>query len=459
LPLAPGDNKRKRDSPAIAAFTLRPLQLPMLRLLRPVALFAVLAALPLALSACAEIDQASITVTQSGGVGPVRIHFQLCTAHEGFPSGEYELCAPADHEGQGQQILAYAVPKGSSIPATITPTPGPGAPAIVFSRNQEVAERIAEQGAESEPPWPPAGDEVVGYLSNVIDEHEGDDFEWSVDADFGLPTPADGKAFAEPYEAGLGEGWREVSEEKPADRPINCEEFIFAPPEPHFYGSCSFLRETFPIPVSDLKIAPGAPVEAFAGDTVPVQFGLELGSTAASPPSFVISGTSPVPQAAVTPTEPSIAPPELDPKTHRSAPIASTLKVATPAKAKAGTYQVTLTASPPAGGKVSATAALTLVKLAIKVGKVHYKPAKGIATVSVKVPAAGTLRLSGKGVAAIKRAPEGAKTLKLTIRAKGGAKKTLRDTGQSKLKPQITFRAPLGASVSKVKSVALKFSR
>ena len=428
-------------------------------LLRPAALLVALVALPLTLSACAEIDQASITVAQTGGVGPVRVHFRLCTVHEGFPSGEYELCAPADHEGQGQQILAYAVPKGSSVPATITPTPGPGAPAIVFSRNQEVAERIAEQGAESEPPWPPAGDEVVGYLSNVIDEHEGDNFEWSVDADFGLPNPADGKAFAEPYEAGLGEGWREVSEEKPADRPINCEEFVFTPPTPQFYGSCSFLRETFPIPVSDLKIAPGAPVEAFAGDTVPVQFGLELGSTAASPPSFVISGTSTVPQATVTSTEPSLAPPDLDPNTHRSAPIASTLKVATPAKAKAGTYRVTLTASPPAGGKVSATTSLTLKKLAIKVGKVHFKPAKGTATVSVKVSTAGTLHLSGKGLATIQRKPKGAKTLKLTIRAKGAAKKTLREVGKVGLKPQIAFRAPLGASVSKTKSVALKFSR
>jgi hypothetical protein len=430
----------------------------MRRLLRPVALLAVLAALPLALDACAEIDQASITVTQSGGVGPVRVHFRLCTAHEGFPSGEYELCAPADHKGQGQQILAYAVPKGSSVPATIAPTPGPGAPAIVFSRNQEVAERITEQGAESEPPWPPAGDEVVGYLSNVIDEHEGDNFEWSVDADFGLPAPADGKAFAEPYEAGLGEGWREVSEEKPADRPINCEEFVFSPPTPQFYGSCSFLRETFPIPVSDLKVAPGAPVEAFAGDNAPVRFGLELGSTAASPPSFLISGTSTVPQATVMSTEPSMAAPDLDPKTHRSAPITSTLKVATPAKAKPGTYQVTLTATPPAGGKVSATASLTLVKLTIKVGKAHFDPAKGTATLSVKVPAAGTLKVSCKGVAAAKRTPNGANTVKLTIRAKGSALATLQEAGKVKLKPQITFLTGHGAQVTKTKSVTLKLS-
>jgi hypothetical protein len=431
----------------------------MPRFLRPAALLAVLVALPLTLSACAEIDQASITVTQPGGVGAVHVHFRLCTAHQGFPSGEYELCAANQNNGNGQQILAYAVPKGSSIPATITPTPGPGAPAIVFSRNQEVAERIAEEGASSEPPWPPVGDEVAGYLSNVIAEHEGDNYEWSVDADFGLPTPADGKAFAAPYEAGLGEGWREVSEEKPANRPINCEESVFSPPEVHFYGTCSFLRETFPLPASDLKVTAGAPVEAFAGDTVPVQFGLELGSTAASPPSFVVSGTSTVPQAKVASTEPSLAPPSLDPQTHRSAPIASTLKVATPAKARAGTYQVTLIASPPAGGKVSATATLKLAKLTIKVGKVHFKPAKGTATLSVKVPAAGTLRLSGKGIAAVKRTPKGAKTLKLNIRAKGAARNSLRDAGKVQLKPQITFRAPLGASVTKTKSVALKFSR
>jgi hypothetical protein len=430
----------------------------MRRLLRPVALLAVLAALPLALSACAEIDTSTVTVTQPGGVGPVRVHFRLCTAHEGFPSGEYELCAPADHEGQGQQILAYAVPKGSSVPATIAPTPGPGAPAIVFSRNQEVAERIAEQGAESEPTWPPAGDEIVGYLSNVIEEHEGDNFEWSVDVDLGLPAPADGKAFAEPYEVGLGEGWREVSEEKPADRPINCEEFIFAPPTPQFYGSCSFLRETFPLHVSDLKITPGAPVEAFAGDNAPVRFGLELGSTAASPPSFLISGTSTVPQATVTSTEPSLAPPDLDPKTHRSAPITSTLKVATPAKAKPGTYQVTLTASPPAGGKVSATASLTLVKLTIQVGKAHFDPAKGTTTLSVKVPTAGTLKLSGKGVAAAKRTPKGATSVKLTVRAKGGALATLQEAGKVKLEPQITFLTGHGAQVVKTKSVTLKLS-
>lgn len=414
--------------------------------------------MPLALSACAEIDQQSITVMQPGGVGAVRVHFRLCTVHEGFPSGEYELCAAADHKGQGQQILAYAVPKGSSVPATITPTPGPGAPAIVFSRNQEVAERIAEEGAENEPPWPPAGDEVVGYLSNVIEEHEGDNFEWSVDADFGLPTPADGKAFAEPYEVGIGEGWREVSEEKPANRPINCEEEIFAPPEVHFYGSCGPLQEIFSLKVSDLKVVPGVPVEAFAGDHVPVRFGLELGSTAASPPSFLISGTSTVPQATVMSTEPSLAPPDLDPKTNRSAPITSTLKVATPAKAKPGTYQVTLTASPPAGGKVSATASLTLLKLAIQIGKAHVDPANGTATLSVKVPTAGTLKLSGKGVAAAKRTPKGANTVKLTVRAKGNALATLQETGTVKLQLQISFRTGHGASITKAKPVTLKLA-
>jgi hypothetical protein len=428
----------------------------MRRLLRPAALLAVLAALPLTLSACAEIDTSTVTVTQPGGVGPVRVHFKLCTVNEGGPE-EGEFCRPNKREGQGQQILAFAVPKGSSAPATITTTSGPGAPALIFSRNQEVAERIAEEGAEREPPWPPAGDEVVGYLSNVIDEHSGDNFEWSVDADFGLPTP-DGKAFAEPYEVGLGEGWREVSEEKPANRPINCQEFSFTPPEPHFYGSCGPLQEIFPAKISDLRVVPGTPAEAFAGDNAPVRFGLELGSTAASPPSFLISGTSTVPQATVKSTEPSLAPPDLDPKTHRSGPITSTLKVATPASAKPGTYQVTLTASPPAGGKVSATASLTLTKLAIKVGKVRFKPAKGTATVSVEVPTAGTLRISGKGVAAAKRTPNGANTVKLTIRAKGSALATLQEAGKVKLKPQITFLTGHGAQVAKTKSLTLKLS-
>jgi hypothetical protein len=429
----------------------------MRRLLRPVALLAVLVALSLALSACAEIDTSTVTVTQPGGVGPVRVQFKICTVNEGGPS-EGEFCAPIKREGQGQQILAFAVPKGSTIPATITPTPGLGAPALIYSRNQEVAERIAEEGAKREPPWPPAGDEVVGYLSNVVEEHPGDNFEWLVDADFGLPTPADGKAFAEPYEVGLGEGWREVSEEKPANRPINCEEAIFAPPEVHFYGTCGPLQEIFPLKVSDLRVVPGAPVEAFAGDNAPVRFGLELGSAAASPPSFLISGNSTVPQATVMSTEPSLAPPDLDPKTNRSAPITSTLKVATPAKAKPGTYQVTLTATPPAGGKVSATASLTLVKLTIQVGKAHFDPAQRIATLSVKVPTAGTLKLSGKGVAAAKRTPNGANTVKLTIRAKGSALAMLQETGKVKLQPQITFLTGHGAQVAKTKPVTLKLS-
>lgn len=430
----------------------------MRRPVRPAFFLVVLAALPLALSACAEMKPGSLTVTQPGGIGPIRVHFALCTVEENI--GETSVpCAPSEREGRGQQIIAYAVPKGSTAPATITAT-APGAPTLVFTRNQEVARRITELSPPGEEPWPPAGDEVVGYLSNVIEEHIGDDFEWSVDADFGLPAGSGGGTFASPYELGTGEGWRTVDDEHPADRPIDCEEGIISPPTiVEIFGTCHANSEIVKAPASDLKISAGAPVQAYAGDTVAVPFALDFATTSSSPPSFAVAGATSLPGATVTPAAPSLAPPAVDKSSHRAAPISDPLQVVTPGAAQPGTYQVTLTASTASGGKTSAAASLTLVKLKVRLGKLKLNRSNGTGTLTVQVPTAGTLTLAGKSVAKGKRTAKGPKTLKLKVRAKGKAKSRLRASGKARLKLKIAFQATSGASFAKAKRVTLKLSR
>src|SRR5215218_10405835 len=135
----------------------------MRRIRRIPLLLLILALLAVALSACAVVKPGTFAGGQPGGIGPVRLHALLCSI-DTTPSEEAELCGPSEVEGGGQteaqEMLAFAVPTGSSAPATLTVPSLDGGPTLVFTRNQEVADRIAEGLVEGEPGteptrWPP----------------------------------------------------------------------------------------------------------------------------------------------------------------------------------------------------------------------------------------------------------------------------------------------------------------
>ena len=433
------------------------------RLAKPVLALLALAVLALVVSACAVFKEGSLQLSQPGGIGSVRVHFELCTQPEGEPGSP--TCGPNEASGQSQYVLAFSVPKGTAAPATITAAPVNGGAPIAYSRNDQVAQAFVE-GAQAEgAEWPPAGSEVVGYLSAVFSEEEGQTREWAVDADFGLPGSAGSTPYTGPFGVTIGTGVRQVSESAPADRPVKCFQFTGGEPPEESETICQLNEEgkVKEIGTSDLRIVSAPRSFTFVGGKAVFSFPFDFASTASSLPSFNLAATSTLPKAKLTLARPTFSPGAPD-ATHRSPFALGTVNVTVPKNAKPGVYDVTLTASSALGGSVSQvvslsqTAKLRVVKPKIAFGKVKLNKAKGTALLVVKLPTTGTLTVSGKGIAKAKRKAKKLNTLKVLIRPKGKAKAQLAEVGKAKVKAKLTFKPTDAAAVVKSKRITLKKS-
>ncbi|MFI5025780.1 MAG: choice-of-anchor R domain-containing protein [Solirubrobacterales bacterium] len=89
-------------------------------------------------------------------------------------------------------------------------------------------------------------------------------------------------------------------------------------------------------------------------------------------------------------------------------------------------------------------------------GKLKLNRKKGNATLAVKVPGPGALRLSGKGLKASKAIAPAAGTVKLKLKAAGKAKKKLKATGKAKVRAKVTFTPTGGDPATKSRAVKLK---
>lgn len=433
---------------------------------KPLAAIAALIAVALVFSACAFIKEGSLTLSQPGGVGSARVHFVLCT--EPTNAG----CNPTKDTEEVQYLLGIAVPPGSTPPATLTAAPVGGGSPLVFTLNNEVATEIAagsasvKKFAEEEgegdvvpPVWPPVGLQGVGYLSNPSLEQKGAQVEWNVDADFGLPAAADGSPFAGPFATGLTLAVREVSPAQPASRPARCARFEAGVEPQDGDALCSGTLLQGQVGTSDLTIAAPAKTSVFLGGKAKVSYPLNFATTTTPSPSFGLAATSTLPKAQLKVGNSIFAPGPPDPTTHRSPTAPQTVTVTVPKNAKPGVYAVTLTATTPQGGSVSQVASLKITKAKINLGGVKLNKAKGTATLAVKIPGAGTLTASGKGIAKSQKRVKKAKKpkiLKLTIKAKGKAKKLLAEEGTAKVSAKVTFKPASGAPVTKTKKITLK---
>lgn len=442
----------------------------MSRLHRPVKPLVVLAAVlvaALVVSGCAFLKPGSLTLSQPGGIGSARVHFVLCT------EPEESKCNPSEDTEEVQYLLGIAVPPGSTPPATITAAPVAGGSPLVFTRNDEVATEIAaasaslhklaeeegeggELGAQA---WPPAGLQGVGYLSNAQLEQEGVLIEWNADADFGLPAAADGSPFSGPFATGLTLGIREVSPAQPASRPARCVRFEAGVEPQDGDAICIGTVLQGQTGTSDLTIGAPAKTPVFLGGKAKVSFPFNFATTASPYPGFGLAASSTLPKAQLKVSNSTFTPASPDATTHRSPTAPQTVTVTVPKNAKPGTYDVTITATTPQGGSVSQVAKLKVTKPKITLGGVKLNKGKGTATLSVKIPGAGTLTASGKGVVKAQKKAKNAKkpkTLKLTIKAKGKAKKQLAEEGAAKVNAKVTFKPSSGAPVTKTKKITLK---
>jgi len=426
---------------------------------KPLLALLAFAALALVLSACAFYKAGSLKVSQPAGIGSVRVHFEICTEPEPQGEGQATICKPNEEPSpeapdQTQHIVGIAVPRGSTAPATFTGTPLQGGPPIVFTRNDQAAQAITEVSAGSEEPWPPAGMEGFGYTSTVVTEEVGALREWSFDPGFGLPTAADGGSFGGPFPVALAFGLRGVGGEFGSpERPVDCA----TSPEDLTKESaiCEGIEDA-QTAVSDLKVGVAPQVSTFLGGKATLSFPFDFASTAAELPTFNLTTTSTLPNAKLKLSSPIFAPSPPDPTTHRSPAASASVTVTVPKNAKPGTYDIALTATTPQGGSVSQVAKLRVTKAKLGLGKVKLNKAKGTATLFVKVPAAGTLTVSGKGLAKAQRKAKKAKTLKVPVKPKGATKALLSEDGKAKVKAKVTFKPTGAAPVVRSKGILLK---
>jgi hypothetical protein len=432
-------------------------------------------AVALAVAGCGYLKQGSLAVSQPEGIGSVRVHFAICTI------GGSQFCGPNEETATVQYLLGIAVPPGATPPATFTATPqGAGAP-IVFTRSEEVAPELAaasasEQKLFSEPHsaeekaefeaaqkllgtlWPPSGLQGIGYISAPVSEVENNSAEWTIDADFGLPTTK-GAPFAGPFGTGIAIGLREIGEKTPANRAVHCFRFEIgsAPQEGDALCSSSVLQGQ--LASNDLRVeAPTKPVSAFVGGSGQISFPLEFAGGSGSVSSFALSATTTAKGGKAKTSPTSFAPKIPNSTTHLSPKGTGKVTVSLPRGIKPGTYKVTLTAKAPQGGTATGVAKLKVTKPTLKLSGAKPNKSNGTATLKVKVPGAGKLTIGGSGVVPVKLKVKSkkAKTVKVTIAASGAAGAQLAGSGSAKLKVKATFKPTSGISVSKSKSIVLK---
>lgn len=89
-------------------------------------------------------------------------------------------------------------------------------------------------------------------------------------------------------------------------------------------------------------------------------------------------------------------------------------------------------------------------------GKLKLSPRKGIATLFVVTPGAGSVSLAGKGILRVRRAAGKAASVKLPVRLAGRAQKTLLKTGLSKVTARVTFTPTGGDPLTHSRKLTLK---
>jgi len=400
-------------------------------------------ALALALSSCALFKPGSLRLAQPGGIGPVNVHFVLCTKAE-------TPCEANTTEGQSQYMLGIAIPKLASAPQTLRAESLSSGAAIAYVRNEEVTQAINEAIQKEEGrSWPPPGSDAVGYLSGVFNEEPGLR-EWSVNADFGLPATA--SPFAGPFKTAVMVGWRRIDATHSPSRTVSCYEpagmsdatAICAPGEEKELG------------IADMRIGARQPVtRVFIGGRAQVPFAFEFASTAASQPTFSFSPSSTLPGAILTPVTDGFATGPLPADTQLIA-SAGAVTVQAPNDAQPGTYDVTLTATASGGAASSAVGKLQVVKATLGVGKPSLNRKRGTALLPVAVPDAGILTVKGRGVRSAQRRPQGARTLRIPIKARGKARKRLVRIGAARVLAQLEYMPVPGVPAVVRKAIVLR---
>lgn len=324
-------------------------------------------ALGVALSGCVAVKPGSYSLSQPTGIGPVALKATLCTAPFTLAEKAEELpplsCGPVNEgeAGTAQLLLGLLVPAGTATPESVTTVSGPGAAPMTFTRSAEVTARMAETELKSGQVGAPAGFEIFGYISGVIAESAAQELDWSIETTLGAPLAADGGSSGAPLPVSLIIGWRNVTPEQPATRPVECALEGGKEGEGTNVTVCGTIEPAgeATLGVSDLKVQPPAETAAVPGQKVKLPFLLDFASSAAPPPSFALTVGTGLPGAGLSLSNATFERPT-DPTTHRAPPTTRKAIVQVPASARLGSYEVSLAATAAQGGVVSSSAVLRI---------------------------------------------------------------------------------------------------
>ena len=123
-----------------------------------------------------------------------------------------------------------------------------------------------------------------------------------------------------------------------------------------------------------------------------------------------------------------------------------------------GTYQVTAQIHNSTGLTVSANAPSVGIRRpsnSFSFGRVKLNKRRGTATLAVRVPNPGTLKLRGRGLARQRKHPDSAGTVKLSVKPRGKVKRTLSQEGNAAVKAKVTYTPKFGVARTKTKKLTL----
>ena len=252
--------------------------------------------------------------------------------------------------GTGQILIGVRVQANVSVPA-FTST---GPEALTFTDSPSYAAEL-----ERLDPAAP-GTHWVGFISAVTNySNTGGPQSITIPLAYRLGQSADGSPFRGPFATELVVGGRGVTAASPGSRPVFCGAALSTvfdedpSPTNDVYAICKDAGGGVTSVVRDLGIVAGAPANGSPGGLAAVPFTLRFAGSAFSLARFALTATTTLPGATL-----GVTPGDLTPATDSDSQ--ALVAVGIPAGARAGTYDVTLTARLANGQTRSRTGTLTV---------------------------------------------------------------------------------------------------
>jgi hypothetical protein len=286
---------------------------------------------------------------QADIVGDYQVKLRICaTGAAECPTGPSQTPAIP---GNGQILIGARLQANVSLPSSFSSS---GPEALAFTDSPTYAAEL-QRLDPAEP-----GTRWVGFISAVTNySNVGGPQSFPLTLPFRLAQGADGSPFTGKFETEIFAGGRTVTDPSPASRPVVCGASLTTvfdedpSPSNDVYAICGDSGASGFTSVRDLGVLAGASASGSAGGLAVMGFTLRYAGPASSIANFGLTATTTLPGATL-----AVTPGDLTPASDSTA--AALVAIGVPAGARAGTYDVTLTARLANGQTRTRTGRLTV---------------------------------------------------------------------------------------------------